>query len=155
MLFIPAVAYHLLACYILATIFTNISFRPSTLAELMKRLFLEFLPSQGRNTDSCKTKFTQPIPILTFAGLHDLLADVAVLDVQRAGLAAQGAEGRLQGGLHGGRRHPRHEAPALPPQPDERVSKVGIEFAIIIFPAMSMSSHLSVKLRNLRACRFC
>ena len=95
MLFIPAVAYHLLACNILATIFTNISFGPGTQAELMKRLFLEFLPSQGTNTDSCKTKFTQPIPILQFAGLHDLLAHVAVLDVQRAGLAAQGAEGRI------------------------------------------------------------
>ena len=58
-----------------------------------------------------------------FAGLHDLLSHLAVLDLQRARPAAQSAEGRRDGGgLHGGSGDPGHEAPALPAQPDERVS---------------------------------
>ena len=54
------------------------------------------------------------------SGLHNLLPDMALLDVQRAGSPAQGAKGDVKE-AHGWHHHPRHEAPAFPAQPDKRV----------------------------------
>ena len=56
-----------------------------------------------------------------FAGLHDMLSHLAVLDVQRARSAAEGAKGCGERGLYGGSGDPGHEAPAVPHQPDETV----------------------------------